>query len=119
MEPKNVLIGVGLGGAGQALYNNGLSPAPKEIVQNEYASLLLETGLVGVSLFVLTVILVLRLVWKSPTAAVMVGLMAAYGVSLLFFSGLPNALQIYLMSGVVWVVFGLSDCAVKKNASCS
>ena len=47
---KNAMLGVGLGGAGQALYNDGLSPAPKEIIQNEYFSLLLETGVVGVAI---------------------------------------------------------------------
>ncbi len=96
-NPKNVLLGVGLGGAGQALYDNGLSPAPREIVQNEYASLLLETGLVGVSLFVLMIILVLRVVWEKPMRMMVLGLLVAYGISLMFFSGLPNALHVYLL----------------------
>ena len=96
-SPKNALLGVGLGGAGQALYNNGLSPAPREIVQNEYASLLLETGLVGVSLFVLMIILVLRVVWEKPMRMMVLGLLVAYGISLMFFSGLPNALHVYLL----------------------
>lgn len=100
---KTMIVGVGLGGAGQALYNNGLSPAPREIVQNEYVSLLLETGLVGISLFVLVAGLVLKLVWKTPYAAMIIGLFTAYGISLFFFSGLPNALQIYLMPAVfIW-----------------
>ena len=102
------MFGVGLGGAGQALYNNGLSPAPKEIVQNEYASLLLETGLVGVSLLVLTLVLVVRAIWKSPARAMLIGLMVAYVITLCFFSGLPNALQIYLMMGVLVVLGGCS-----------
>ena len=96
-SPSNTLFGVGLGGAGFALYNNGLSPAPKEIVQNEYASLLLETGLIGVSLFVLTILLVVRVAWKSPMRAMLFALLVAYGISLMFFSGLPNALHIYLL----------------------
>ena len=100
----NALFGVGLGGAGYALYNNGLSPAPKEIVQNEYASLLLETGLIGVSLFVLTLVLVLRVVWKKPQSAMVLGLLVAYGVSLVFFSGLPNALHIYLLLVMIVMV---------------
>ena len=94
---SNALLGVGLGGAGFALYNNGLSPAPKEIVQNEYASLLLETGLVGVSLFVLTLVLIVRVVWKKNFKSMVLSLLVAYGVSLVFFSGLPNALQIILV----------------------
>ncbi|MBR3132001.1 O-antigen ligase family protein [Candidatus Saccharibacteria bacterium] len=102
---KTGLFGVGLGGAGWALYNNGLSPAPKEIVQNEYASLLLETGIVGVSLFLLTLGLAIRLVLKNKDGLVLT-LLVAYGVTLCFFSGLPNALQIYLMTGVIYFLFG-------------
>ncbi|MBR3252980.1 O-antigen ligase family protein [Candidatus Saccharibacteria bacterium] len=98
---KTMAIGVGIGGAGQALYDNGLSPAPKEIVQNEYMSLLLETGVIGVSLFALILVLAVRVVLKKREIAGMVlALMVAYGVSLLFFSGLPNALQIVLLPGL-------------------
>lgn len=92
-----VMFGVGLGGAGQALYVNGLSPAPKEIVQNQYASLLLESGLVGVILLILTLVLAVRAVWKSSGRVVILSLLTAYGVSVCFFSGLPNALHIYLL----------------------
>lgn len=99
---KTVAIGVGIGGAGQALYNNGLSPAPKEIVQNEYASLFLETGLVGVSLFVIIVILAVRAALKNRKyAGLILALIVAYGVTLFFFSGLPNALQIILLPGLL------------------
>jgi O-antigen ligase len=94
---------VGLGGAGFALYNNGLSPAPKEIVQNEYASLLLETGLVGASLFVLSLVLVIGVIWKNFARVVLIGLLAAYGVSLMFFSGLPNGLHIVLFPMIIEV----------------
>ncbi|MBQ3433218.1 O-antigen ligase family protein [Candidatus Saccharibacteria bacterium] len=100
----NALFGVGLGGAGFALYNNGLSPAPKEIVQNEYASLLLETGLVGVSLFVLTLILVIGVIWKNSARVMLIGLLVSYGISLMFFSGLPNALHIVLFPVVIEVL---------------
>ena len=104
-SPRNVLLGVGLGGAGQALYNNGLSPAPREIVQNEYASLLLETGLIGVSLFALMMVLVVRLVWKDSMRVMILSLLVAYGISLVFFSGLPNALHIYLLPVIILAVY--------------
>ena len=99
---KTVMFGVGLGGAGQALYVNGLSPAPKEIVQNQYASLLLETGVVGVALFVLTLVLAVQTIWRSPWRVMLISLLVAYGITLLFFSGLPNALQIYLLPVFLW-----------------
>ena len=99
-EPKIALVGVGLGGAGQALYNNNLSPAPREIVQNEYASLLLEAGVIGLVLFCLTIVLIMRAVLKlklKAGLALVIALLVAYAITLMFFSGLANALQIYLM----------------------
>ncbi|MDO5451747.1 MAG: O-antigen ligase family protein [Candidatus Saccharibacteria bacterium] len=114
---SSVMFGVGLGGAGQALYVNGLSPAPKEIVQNQYASLLLETGLVGIGLLILTLVLVVRVVLKSPWRVVILSLIIAYGVTLCFFSGLPNALQIYLMPGVLLAIgaVGMGKKLVEKD----
>ena len=103
---KTAAVGVGLGGAGQALYDNGLSPAPKEIVQNEYASILLETGVIGVSLFILIVVMAVRVALKNRmTAGLVLALMVAYGVTFVFFSGLVNALQIVLMPAL-FIVMG-------------
>lgn len=104
-----ILVGVGLGGAGQALYNNGLSPAPKEIVQNEYASLLLETGVVGILLIVMTVGLAIAVIVRQmkqgkKCAVIIMALLVAYGVSLCFFSGVANALQIYLLPVILYLV---------------
>ncbi len=100
-----VVFGVGLGGAGQAFYVNGLSPAPKEIIQNQYASLLLETGLVGVALLILTVGLIIRVVYKN---GMVMTLIVAYAITLLFFSGLPNALHIYLLPALFIALCGKS-----------
>ena len=105
---KTVMLGVGLGGAGQALYVNGLSPASKEIVQNEYASLLLETGLVGIVLLILTIVLIIRVMLKSGAVSMLLALVVAYGITLLFFSGLPNALQIYLLPAIFISLCGKS-----------
>lgn len=98
---KTATFGVGIGGAGQALYNDGLMPSAREIVQNEYVSLLLETGVVGIALLILTIILLIRLVMKyKETAPMILALIVGYGVSLMFFSGLANALHIYLLTAV-------------------
>ena len=97
-------FGVGLGGAGQALFDAGLSPAPKEIVQNEYASILLETGVVGAVLFaVLVGLVVVTAVRKSRFPGLVLAVVVAYGVSVCFFSGLPNALHIVLWVGMMMV----------------
>ncbi|MBR2830956.1 O-antigen ligase family protein [Candidatus Saccharibacteria bacterium] len=102
---KSVMIGVGIGGAGEALYRAGYYESPKEIVQNEYASLLLETGVVGVALLVVTMgVIVVWLLRKWGIAPVILATMVAYGVSLVFFSGLANALQVYLMPVVMMVI---------------
>ena len=102
---KTAAVGVGVGGAGQALYDNGLSPAPKEIVQNEYASLLLETGVVGVSLFVVMIVLAVKVALKNRKyAGLILSLMVAYAVTLLFFSGLPNALNIVLLTALLMMM---------------
>ena len=92
-----MLFGVGLGGAGQALYVNGLTSSPKEIVQNQYASLLLETGIVGVVLVILALVLVIRVAIKNQLSGGILALIVAYLISLCFFAGLPNALHIYLL----------------------
>ncbi len=96
-DAKNILIGVGAGGAGQALFNENLSPAPKEIVQNEYASALLETGIIGALLFVFVIVLAVMAALKTAGAEIILVLMAAFAVTLFFFSGFPNALHIYLL----------------------
>ena len=99
-----MLFGVGLGGAGQALYVNGLTSSPKEIVQNQYASLLLETGIVGVVLMILSLILITRTVIRSQLSGGILALIVAYLISLCFFAGLPNALHIYLLPIILTVI---------------
>ena len=103
---KTFSVGVGIGGAGEALYQYGFNDSPKEIVQNEYASVLVETGAVGAILALVMVafgvrFLVQRRMWM------IICLVVAYGVSLFFFSGVANALQVYLMPAVLAMI-GLS-----------
>ena len=109
-SPKNMLVGVGVGGAGEAMYEAGLTGSPKEIIQNEYVSLLTETGLLGIVLLLIMVGLIsvsakkyLELT-KSKEFLPIVTLAVAYGVTLMFFSGMANALQIYLLPVVLMVV---------------
>ena len=110
-DAKTVLLGVGIGGAGRAMYGAGLTPSPKEIVQNEYASLLLEVGLVGVVLAVVLLIMVVKVVIKRSANLAILSLMVAYAVTLIFFAGLPNALQIYLLPVVLYICI----CVGKKS----
>lgn len=101
---KTILLGVGIGGAGQAMYDAGLTDSPKEIVQNEYASLLLEVGLLGIFLAVALIIAIFCVVAKTSVSPAILTLLLAYGISLLFFAGLPNALHIYLLPAYLWII---------------
>lgn len=94
---KTMMFGVGLGGAGQALYVNGFTAAPREIIQNQYVSLLLETGLVGLALLAMSLVLLVKAIIKVKNNLMVFTLVVAYGVSLCFFAGLANALHIYLL----------------------
>lgn len=111
-NPRNVLLGVGIGGAGQALYESGFTKTPKEIVQNEYASLLLEIGIIGISVVIFTTLLVIKLVLKNPLKITIFTLILAYWVSLCFFSGLTNALHIYLIPAIL-LIFGSAYAKIK------
>ncbi|MDO4889196.1 MAG: O-antigen ligase family protein [Candidatus Saccharibacteria bacterium] len=97
-SPKNLLFGTGLGSAGiKLLEKDSELGTPKEIVQNQYASTLLELGLVGlilaVVIFAATLAFGLSDFSKNP---LLIGASAAFLVSLFFFGGLPNALHVYL-----------------------
>ncbi|MBQ3348569.1 O-antigen ligase family protein [Candidatus Saccharibacteria bacterium] len=100
---KTMMLGVGIGGAGEAMYEAGLTDSPKEIIQNEYASVLTEMGIVGAGLAIFTVGLIVVAMAKSRGNALPLALVVGYGVSLVFFSGMVNALQIYLIPAAMYV----------------
>lgn len=145
LTPTSILFGVGLGGAGTAMHAAfpDQIASPKEIVQNQTFSLLLELGLVGVFLIHLALVIaflapllpwwfvdgrsgkkrprnqyknqgiVRRTIsklqenefWSSPALPLLLSLVVAYGITLNFFSGLPNALHIYLMPPLILVIY--------------
>ena len=115
-SPWTILFGVGLGGAGTAMHSlyPDLVTSPKEIVQNQFISLLLELGLIGVLLLVFAFYLAfcsrygrprLR---SHPALPLLVALLLAYLVTLNFFAGLPNALHIYLLPPLLYLIFAPS-----------
>ena len=101
---KTMMFGVGIGGAGEAMFKAGVMWSPKEIVQNEYVSLLLETGVVGILFVMFTIGWILKLMSKKPGFEPILILMVAYAVTLLFFAGLPNALHIYLLPVAIYYI---------------
>ncbi len=110
---KTIAVGVGIGGAGQAMYNAGFTDWPKEIVQNEYANVLLELGIVGAVFALILVVMIVRITLKSAAAPMLLALAVTYGVTLVFFSGMVNALQIYLLSVVLWTIMQKKSAVAK------
>lgn len=100
-DPTTILFGVGVGGAGQAMYDAGNTDWPKEIVQNEYVSLLLETGFVGTTILVLTGVMVFNSLKKSKHFELISTVLVGYGITLLFFAGLPNVIHLYLIPAIL------------------
>ncbi len=121
LTPTSVLFGVGLGGAGAAMYFNSFitrATSPKEIVQNQYFSLLLELGLVGIALVLLVGFILFRRrspFWRSPALPYLFSLILAYLITLNFFSGFPNALHIYLLPPLFFIIFKKSPCNSKNS----
>lgn len=128
--PSNLIIGVGLGGAGtvmHALFPDQVT-SPKEIVQNQIFSILVELGAIGV--FLVHLLFVLAFLapflpwwivgrekqsvplrtrfrqdafWSHSALPLLAALIIAYLITLQFFSGLPNALQIYLLPPLLFI----------------
>lgn len=90
------LFGTGLGSAGIVLARQTGSRYQKEIVQNEFVEVLLERGLIGLALLGGLVVLYGRLCSRRRDHLALV-ILVAYLVQWCFFSGLPNALHIYLV----------------------
>ena len=90
------LFGTGLGSAGIVLARQTGSRYQKEIVQNEFVEVLLERGPVGLALLGGLVVLYGRLCSQRRDYLALV-ILVAYLTQWCFFSGLPNALHIYLV----------------------
>ena len=90
------LFGTGLGSAGIVLARQTGSQYQKEIVQNEFVEVLLERGLIGLVLLGGLVVLYGRLCSQRRDYLALV-ILVAYLAQWCFFSGLPNALHIYLV----------------------
>ncbi|MBQ6396152.1 O-antigen ligase family protein, partial [Candidatus Saccharibacteria bacterium] len=122
--PAQFIFGSGLGSAGKILYERGKTSSEMEIVQNEYFSLLLETGLIGLVLLLLSLALLIKLfrdktakpaasprhisLISSPESAFILSTILAFAFSLNFFSGLPNALHLYLFPVILLAFLNFS-----------
>ena len=99
-SPFTLLLGVGVGGFGAALHDSQPNMPVETVVNNFYLELLAETGLIGMLLFALFIVLLLyRLAAGRHTAllAICIALLIQWN----FFSGTANAVHI-------WIIFGLA-----------
>lgn len=97
-HPTNTLFGTGLGSAGTEMYVHfpKQQGQEKEIVQNQYLETILEIGIIGLILLILSLVTFIKLSnfnFEPYTVATLL----AFAISLCFFSGYPNALHIYLL----------------------
>ena len=101
-NPTNTLFGTGLGSAGKEMFEAFPEKQghEKEIVQNEYLEALLEIGLLGIIFLVLTIVTFLKLE-KFKFEPYTFSIIVAFAITVLFFSGFPNALHLYLLP-VLW-----------------
>lgn len=126
-HPGQFFFGSGLGSSGVALYQAFPElGSTKEITQNEYIAILVETGFIGILIIFCSSTCVIYLCYSrqkpaklspkqsskqsmkksnftsliphiTPAKLYFISLILAYAASVCFFSGLPNALHIYLV----------------------
>lgn len=106
VAPARIIFGVGAGSSGVTMHQTYPDAIDtREIVQNQYLEVLLEYGLVGMSLFAVLVFGTLR---QLRRRGLMFAVVVAYAVQWWFFSGYPNALHVYLAL-ILFVAVSLSS----------
>tara|TARA_A100001015_G_scaffold309688_1_gene409593 strand:+ start:3968 stop:5398 length:1431 start_codon:yes stop_codon:yes gene_type:complete len=101
-----LMFGVGTGGAGVVLLEEFPTRVnPREIVQNQYAEVLLENGLIGFTIFISIIV---SLFYSLRQHEWSWAVLTAFLVQWNFFSGYPNALHIYLVCIYLFVAFGFT-----------
>ncbi|MDO4902570.1 MAG: O-antigen ligase family protein [bacterium] len=98
-NPIRMIFGVGTGSAGRVLHQEGAGTGWEfEIIQNEYLNILLENGLIGAIIWLVIIIGFFKITrYKKHFWAILVAFLLQWN----FFSGLPNALHIYLILAVI------------------
>ena len=108
---KTAIFGVGLGGAGMSVSKFYEDFSPKEIIHNEYLSLLLEAGIIGCVLIIILIALFVKAIVKKHLFWLF-AILLAYAFSILFFAGLPNALHILLLPPLLYLLFPKDESVI-------
>lgn len=97
-NPTNFIFGTGIGSAGKAMSEVSEGQiTEKEIVQNELIEIALELGLIGIIILVTNIILIIKLIGLHKNKNLLFAIMISFVISYMFFSGLPNAIHIFLL----------------------
>lgn len=112
-----MLFGTGIGSSGRAIqqYTRKLA-TEAEITQNQYIEILLENGLIGTVLCLMAVVLYLYDTRRDKLAW---AILIAFALQWNFFSGLPNALHIYLVLAVIFAAVKIHPDALKRSVKTS
>ena len=106
-----ILFGVGAGGAGKAILRTTHQTGWEfEIIQNEPLSILLELGIIG---FAIWVSFIIFYTWSTRRYKLSWAILFAFLLQWNFFSGLPNALHIYLILAVILALSYLEKFEIK------
>lgn len=87
------MVGTGLGSAGVVMARETGNSYQREIVQNEYVEVLLERGAIGLALLLMVI---MATFYELGARKWRWSILVSYLLQYLFFSGLPNALHVYL-----------------------
>ena len=148
-HPGQFFFGSGLGSSGVALYQAFSElGSTKEITQNQYVAILVETGFIGILIIFCSGTCVFYLCYSrqklvkpsssqsskqsmkksnftslissiAPAKLYFASLILAYAASVCFFSGLPNALHIYLVPVLYPALFAKNSYKVQHLCNTS
>ena len=107
-DPVRFLVGVGVGGSGRSIFQqSGKTSGEFEIVQNEFLSIGVELGIVGVVLLLALLLALCRKTYAKKALAwpIILGFVLQW----MFFSGLPNALHIYFVAMLMFAIIDRVD----------
>lgn len=102
-DGKNIALGVGLGSTGYAYKQYQGYHTDKAIVNNEYLELLLEGGLLSLLAF-LAMLACLVIYLAKSKQLVWIAILMAFAVQWCFFSGYPNAMHVFVLLGVAYLL---------------
>jgi len=112
-----MVFGTGIGSSGRAIQQHTRKLATEaEITQNQYIEVLLENGLIGAVLCLMAVVVYLHDTRRDKLAW---AILIAFALQWNFFSGLPNALHIYLVLAVIFAAVKIHPDVLKRPVKTS